>query len=151
MMNSREKFENWWTKLALGRHTPQWYTHDGKAAAMAGWQARTQEVSAVVPEGWKLIEVGFTPEAVTEAGVKCLHALKTAYCIDPRTVATAVFQYMLLAYASPPSTVVPEKYHVLDRHKAPRAYTAVGGDIDIINGWGDAIDAMLKKQEPHHE
>jgi hypothetical protein len=62
----------------------------------------THPPSTVVPEGWKLIEVGFTPANVAEAGVKCLHALKTAYCVDPRTVAVTVFQDMLLAYAPTP-------------------------------------------------
>jgi hypothetical protein len=55
---------------------------------------------AVVPEGWKLIEIGFTPANVSEAGVKCLHALKNTYCVDPRTVAITVFQDMLLAYTT---------------------------------------------------
>jgi hypothetical protein len=50
-MNTREKFETWWVRLALGRNTPQWYTHDGRAGAMAGWQAaRAEEPRAVVPE-----------------------------------------------------------------------------------------------------
>jgi len=41
-MNTREKFEQWWVRLALGRNTPDWYSHEGKAAAMAAWQARPE-------------------------------------------------------------------------------------------------------------
>jgi len=41
-MNTREKFEQWWVRLALGRNTPDWYSHEGKAAAMAAWQAHPE-------------------------------------------------------------------------------------------------------------
>jgi hypothetical protein len=62
---------------------------------------------AVVPDGWKLIEVGFTPANVAAAGVKCLDALKSSYWADPHTIVVAVFQDMLLAYSSLPPEQEP--------------------------------------------
>jgi hypothetical protein len=42
---------------------------------------------------------------------------------------------------------VPDKFHVLDNHKAPRHYRVVSGDIGYINGWNDAIDSMAAPQQ----
>jgi hypothetical protein len=42
---------------------------------------------------------------------------------------------------------VPDKFHVLDNHKAPKHYRVVSGDIGYINGWNDAIDSMAAQQQ----
>ena len=54
-------------------------------------------LSQGVPEGFVLAERNFTPDYVVEAGKDCLRALEMAGCTDTRTIASAVFQDMLLA------------------------------------------------------
>lgn len=68
-----------------------------RAAYKAGFNAGYTRPSASVPEGYVLVEKGFTPIHVVEAGVGCLKALMRAHVIDTPTVAAAVFQDMLLA------------------------------------------------------
>jgi len=107
MSTNRETFERtvkskWSDSYSFTRAAFGDYADEVLEGMWWAWQASAQKPSAAVPEGGKLIEVGFTPDEVAEAGVKCLHALKAAHCIDPRTVAVTVFQDMLLAYAPQP-------------------------------------------------
>lgn len=90
---------------------------EARAMALIGWawlrdnapgQLTEMGLQGNMPEGFVLAERHFTPDYVVEAGKDCLRALEMAGCNDTRTIASAVFQDMLLAIERADSTAAPQ-------------------------------------------